>query len=114
MSAVGGFEDRFGDYLSPDKEKAWTATRSGLAIRSSVRGEVFARRRYGVFADIGVGFPALLQVTELKHADQRSYDLDDYPAVGKTITARVVAFNDQNRQIVLTQRNPHPYLDRPA
>jgi hypothetical protein len=37
--------------------------------------------------------------------------IEDYPPIGSTVTARVVALNDRNRQIGLTQLNPHPYLD---
>ncbi|WP_165073608.1 S1 RNA-binding domain-containing protein [Paludisphaera rhizosphaerae] len=111
MSVISDAEWPFGDHLSPDKAGEWAAVQAQLAVGESVRGPVIARRPFGVFVDIGVGFPALLEVIQFLDARQRRYSLDDYPAIGETITARVVAFNDQNRQVCLTQLTPHPYLD---
>jgi len=113
VSAIGDFEWPFGELLSPAKAGEWAAARAGLGVGESVRGRVIARRPFGVFVDIGVGFPALLEVIQFEGARRRRYDLEDYPAVGDTITARVVAINDRNRQVGLTQLNPHPYLDTP-
>lgn len=101
----------FGDYLSPAKAAEWAAVKARLATGESVRGSVIARRPFGVFVDIGAGFPALLEVIQFENARERRYEIEDYPAIGDPITARVVAFNDRNRQIGLTQLNPHPYLD---
>jgi len=111
VSGVGELEWPFDDHLSPAKAGEWAATRTGLGVGESVRGRVIARRPFGVFVDIGVGFPALLEVMQFEGARQRRYDLDDYPAVGDTITARVVALTDHNRQVRLTRLNPHPCLD---
>jgi ribosomal protein S1 len=111
MSVEGGIENVFGDYRSPDKGRDWAEARSVLVVGELVRGRVIERRQFGVFVDIGVGFPALLEVVRFKDARQRRYDLGDYPAVGDTITARVVAFNEANRQVGLSQLDPDPYLD---
>ena len=113
MDITGGLEERFGDYLSADRAEAWATVKSRLVIGETVEGVVVARFPFGVFIDLGVGFPALLEVIQFERAQQRPYrQLDDYPAVGTTVSARVVAFNDRNRQVGLTQLNPHPYLDR--
>jgi ribosomal protein S1 len=109
VSADGDFEKVFGDYLSPEKGSEWAACMSKLGAGDTVSGRVIARRPFGVFVDIGAGFPALLEVIQFHDARQRRYELEDYPAVGDSITARVVAFNDQNRQVGLIQLNPHPY-----
>ncbi|MBX6313436.1 MAG: S1 RNA-binding domain-containing protein [Isosphaeraceae bacterium] len=111
MSAIGGSEWPFGDRLSPAKAGEWVTVRTRLGVGQTVRGRVIARRPFGVFVDIGVGFPALLEVIQFEGARQRRYNFEEYPAVGDTITARVVAFNDPNRQVALTQLNPHSYLD---
>jgi ribosomal protein S1 len=103
VRAIGDFESLFGDCLSPDKEREWAATQSSLGVGESVRGRVVDRRPIGVFEDIGVSFPTLLEVAQFKDSRQRRYRLEDYPGVGDMITARVVAFNNQNRQIRLTQ-----------
>ena len=112
MSAIGDSEWPFGDHLSPSKAGEWAAVRTRLGVGESVRGRVIARRPFGVFVDIGVGFPALLEVIQFASARERRYSFEDYPAVGETITAPVVAFNDPNRQVTLTQLEPHPYLDQ--
>lgn len=111
MSAIGDAEWPFGDPLSAARAGEWAAVPTLIGVGESVRGRVIARRPFGVFVDIGAGFPALLEVIQFEEARERRYSLEDYPAVGDTITARVVAFNDRNRQIALTQLNPHPYLD---
>ena len=61
--------------------------------------------------EIGVGFPALLEVARSKGARVQRYDPEDQPSVGDTITARVVAFNGTNRQVGLSLLNPDPYRD---
>ena len=112
MIVVVEFERLFGDHLSPEKERDWAAARSRLVVGKSVNGRVIARRLFGVFVDVGVGFPALLPVIQFEDARQRCYNFEDYPAIGELIKARVVGFDDQNRQVGLTQLSPHPYLDR--
>ena len=85
--------------------------RTKVGVGESVRGRVIARRPFGVFMDIGVGFPALLEVIQFEDAHERRYRFEDYPAVGDMITARVVGVTDRNREVQLTQRRPHPYLE---
>ena len=111
MSVIGEAEWPFGDHLSPAKADEWAAVQARLGVGEAVRGPVIAHRPFGVFVDIGAGFPALLEVIQFGDAHERRYSFEDYPAVGETITARVVEFNNRNRQIGLTQLNPHPYLD---
>lgn len=113
MSESGDGEWPFDDHLSSSRAAEWAVVRSEVGVGESVRGRVIARRPFGVFVDIGVGFPALLEVLQFGDARKRRYRFEDYPAVGDTITARVVAFRDWNRQVALTQLDPHPYLDSP-
>ena len=111
MNEIDDSEWPFGDHLSPAKAGEWAAVRTKVGVGESVRGRVIARRPFGVFVDIGVGFPALLEVIQFEDSRERRYSFEDYPAVGDTITARVVGFTDHNREVHLTQRSPHPYLD---
>jgi ribosomal protein S1 len=111
VSAIGDARWPFGDHLSPAKAVEWAAVPTRLGVGDSVRGRVIARRPFGVFVDIGVGFPALLEVMQFEDARQRRYNLDGYPAVGETIIARVLAFTEHNRQVRLTQLKPHWHLD---
>jgi ribosomal protein S1 len=104
---------RFGDYLDPVRQADWERARNALPAGVHVTGEVTARAIFGVFLDIGVGFPALIPVPHLNPSPKRRpVVLDDYPAIGSTLTARVVGFDEQSRQIGLTQLRPHPFLDR--
>jgi ribosomal protein S1 len=102
----------FGDYLAPERKEDWERAKAGLGPRDRISGVVVARYIFGVFIDIGVGFPALLEVIQFDPPPgRRPADVEDYPVIGSTVAARVVAFDDRNRQIGLTQRHPHPYLD---
>ena len=87
MSAIGDAEWPFGDHMSAAKAGEWAAVPTRLGVGESAR------------------------VMQFEQARQRRYDLDDYPAVGETITARVLAFTDHNRQVRLTQLKPHFHLD---
>ena len=94
------------------KLQAWQDTKSSLQVGSLVSGKVVARRQFGVFVDIGHGFPALILVVKLKDADKTPYTLMDmYPAMGDTVEARVYAFVDHNRQIGLSQLDDEPMLE---
>jgi ribosomal protein S1 len=102
----------FGNYLDPERAADWELVKSRLHAGSRISGEVVARHMFGVFLDIGAGFPALLEITQFNPPlKRRPVVIEDYPNIGSTISARLVAFNDRNRQIGLTQLEPHPYLD---
>lgn len=64
------------------------------------------REPFGVFADIGTGFPALLEVARFAEANERRYSYpEDYPAIGDVVVGWVYAFSDGRRQIGITQQN---------
>ena len=56
----------FGDYQSQKNDEGWEGVKSRIKPGDSVTGEVVARFRFGVFVDLGVGFPALLEVTQVE------------------------------------------------
>jgi ribosomal protein S1 len=102
----------FGNYLESERAADWELVKAGLQAGSRLSGKVVARYIFGIFLDIGAGFPALLEIIQFNPPPKRRpVVIEDYPAVGSTIIARVVAFDDRNRQIRLTQLDPHPYLD---
>src|SRR5690242_19982430 len=107
MTITTDFERAFGDYLSPEREADWGRVKAGLRPGSRISGTVVARSNFGIFLDLGVGFPALLEVIQFDPPPRRRpVNIEDYPALGSTVTARVVAGNDRNRQIGLTQLDP--------
>ena len=72
-------------------------------------GTVICRKPFGVFLDIGFGSDAaaLLLIPEFTDAHLRSYEFDDYPLVGDSVTAliRHIAWDDH--KIALTQNQTY-------
>src|SRR5690606_15167315 len=78
---------------------AWEQAKHDLSIGQTVTGNVVAQEYWGVFLDIGVGFP--VQFARLYWNEAvRSRE----PQLGDTISARVFECDDANRCIRLTQR----------
>lgn len=101
-------DERFEGFRSPTIEEKWTRVGSRFATGETVSGEGIATAPVGVFVDLGVGFPGLLEFIQFEDAGIGLYD---FPPLGSLVSARVVLFNDRTRQIDLTQRNPRPFLD---
>ncbi len=89
----------FWRYWADTEAETWDYVKGGVEIGESVTGKVVARRYYGVFLDIGRGFPALL--TKL-NSDEATRSRE--PATGEKIEAQVKEIDDQKRFFVLTQR----------
>ena len=114
MSVLEDLNRQFGDYLAEEKKEDWERVKTTLLIHQTVSGEVRARYPFGVFIDGGVGFPMLIRVPELEQARERPFHFpENYPPVGTVVSARVVGFDDRQRQVVLTQRSNHPIPARP-
>ncbi|HTU90538.1 MAG TPA: hypothetical protein VMF69_10725 [Gemmataceae bacterium] len=95
---------RFPDWGTDAALARWPAIRSRLSIGQEVRGEVIARAPFGVWIHIGAGHPALLLVPEMAGARERPIKFEEYPPLGSTIEARIVALGDRG-EIALSQ---HP------
>ena len=89
----------FWRFWAASETESWDYVKSGVEIGESVTGKVVAKRYYGVFLDIGRGFPALL--TKL-NSDEETRLRE--PEMGERIEARVKEIDDQNRMFILTQR----------
>jgi hypothetical protein len=106
VATAGDEVDRlFPGYDSPERSSDWEALKSRLSIGSTIRGTVVARWPIGVLVDIGVGFPALLSAEALKDAKRRDYliPIEEYPAVGSVVEARIRQWADFSRTIGITQ-----------
>jgi predicted RNA-binding protein with RPS1 domain len=95
---------RFPDWGTDRILAIWPSIRQHVSIGQMVSGEVIARAPFGIWIDIGIGHPALLLVPEMKGARERSISFDEYPSIGTTVEARIVALSDRG-EIALTQ---HP------
>ena len=95
----------FPRYEPPEMEANWNALKRRLPIGASVNGRVVHRESFGVFVDIGVGFPALILVVRLKNADMTPYtSMDMYPAVNAEVDGRIYVFDDDKHQVGVTQQ----------
>jgi ribosomal protein S1 len=62
MKVSDDLKQVFGDYLSEKNDMNWEGVKSQFRPGASVSGEVVARYHFGVFVNLGLGFPALLEV----------------------------------------------------
>jgi hypothetical protein len=93
---------RFPDWKTPAGLARWQSVRQELSVGKAVIGEVIARAPFGVWIDIGAGFPALLLVPEMEEAHERRITFDDYPAIGSTVDSSIGWLGDGGA-ISLTQ-----------
>lgn len=96
---------RFPDWGTDAALARWPACRARLAAGQAVRGEVIARAPFGVWVDIATGHPALLLVPEMAGARERPIVFEDYPALGSTVEASIVALGERG-EIGLSQYPP--------
>ena len=82
----------------------WDRVKAAVPVGTEVSGRVVARQPFGVFVDLGLGFPGLLEVAEFGDATARSHGKVGFPAVGELLTARVLQHLDHDQQLRLTQR----------
>ena len=72
----------------------------------SVTGVVVAKAQFGAWLDIGVGFPALLEIVCIEGLTPQRYQADDWCPIGSEVTAFVSGFRDRDHQIHLWQVKP--------
>ena len=112
MSVNQQLAAHFPQYDSPEMEADWTALKQRLPTGTSVKGRVVHREQFGVFVDIGVGFPALILVVRFEDADTTSYtSIDDYPELNADVVGHIYVFDDAKRQIGVTQQPRESWMD---
>ncbi|MCA9690042.1 MAG: S1 RNA-binding domain-containing protein [Myxococcales bacterium] len=86
-----------------DTEK-WIAQKSKRPIGTLVRGVVLKVAPFGVFVDVdGFEFSAVLLVTHFED-DGEGRAMDEYPQVGEVVSAVVVGFVEDTKQVRLSTR----------
>jgi ribosomal protein S1 len=98
--------ERFPSRDAAETEKEWAAVKQRITVGDSVTGIVFAKAPYGAWLDVGVGFPALLEIICIAGMTRERYRADDWCPFGTEVTARVGSFNDSSHQIGLWQVKP--------
>lgn len=84
---------------------AWKQVRERVGVGDRVTGRVISRHPFGVFVDIGLPLAALLLVVEMRDARKRRMGLEDYPQVGQSLDAWILALHDDRNEISLTQND---------
>jgi ribosomal protein S1 len=101
--------DRF-PRLDPETEqRKWDGMKERLHEGDKTTGVVIARSPFGVWIDIGVGFPVLLLIPDIQEMTAERYQADDWCPIGSSITAKIVIFNDRERRIRVSQGMPHEW-----
>ena len=105
----GDTGDRFYRDDSPTTQQAWADVQRRLNVDSPVTGVVFSKAHYGAWIDLGVGFPALLEIPYVAGLTPERYRADEWCPVGSTVHAFVLGFRAEAGQVYLWQANrPSP------
>lgn len=95
---------RFGEWQSHAYDTQWKDVKGTLLMGTNVVGKVIATARFGVFVDLGMAFPALILLPNLRDARlYKPYSEDEFPPMGSSIDGTVVGFSDCEREIMLFQ-----------
>ena len=90
--------------MNQQEEVKWKDVQAKLQIGDEVEGKVVHKAPFGDFIDIGVGFPALLQIVDMLDLTPEKYREGNYSQVGNIVKARIIGFRDYSKQIILTQK----------
>ncbi len=96
---------RFPAWMTPAAAEIWPRCLGRLEIGQPVTGEIIARAPFGVWIDIGVGWPAVVLIPEMRDEDGGRITYSRFPAKGSTVDGRVVGFGDGG-EIHVTQAAP--------
>lgn len=90
--------------MNQQEEDKWKDVRAKLQIGDEVEGKIMHTAPFGDFIDIGVGFPALLQIVDMLDMTPENYREGNYSQIGNIVNAKIVGFRDYSKQIILTQK----------
>ena len=99
-----GLSAFFPDWNTDAATVRWASAKDQLAIGQQVQGLVVARAPFGVWVDIGIGFPALLLVPEMLAPRGDPIHFTDYAPKGSTVYASIASLGP-DAKIGLTQRS---------
>jgi predicted RNA-binding protein with RPS1 domain len=101
-----GWQKELAPYLrrwGDDIDVRWSALLTRLRSGDTVTGEVIVKAHFGAWVDIGVDFPALIEIPYIRGLTPERYRADDWCPVGSAITARVLGFTQNLHQVRLAQ-----------
>lgn len=88
-----------------EQEMKWKAVKTKLAIGQSVTGTVVARAHFGVWLDLGVEFPALLLIVNIRDLTPEKYRNDQWCPLGDSVVATVGGLIEEKREVYVWQVN---------
>ena len=92
----------FPDWLTEKGINEFKSSNIELEINQYVKGKVIARAEFGVWVDIGVGYPALLLVVNFANRNAKAENFIGYPTIGEIVEAKINALGPK-AEIGLTQ-----------
>ncbi len=98
MSVLDDLDRHFPGHRSPEQAAAWEAAKARMPMGSRASGVVIARYPFGAFVDLGVGFPALLEIIFMDGLTPERYQADNWCPVGSSVTAFIGGHYDDGRQ----------------
>lgn len=103
----------FGDHAAAERHDAWNSATATLTEGAMVEGRVVLVYHFGVFVDIGIGFPALLEVIEFDHRSRRREEKPPWPRVGEVVRVRIAHISPAGHVIRVSQRHDSRRLGSP-
>ena len=98
--------ERFPSHDDETAEREWSVATQRLSLGQTVTGSVVAKAPFCVWLDIGVGFPAILEINYMAGMTAEVYQADTWCPVGSEVSAFVEGFKDDHHQVYLWQVRP--------
>ncbi|QPB83499.1 hypothetical protein CWC22_011070 [Pseudoalteromonas rubra] len=93
MDWRGKLTSLFPDWLEESGIKRFNNSNHNLKVGDEVRGIVICRAQFGVWADIGVGYPALIHFADFIAPDVKLDGYVGFPEVGESVNTIVNAIS---------------------
>ena len=95
----------FDDYMSPKFNQKWHIIKKEYSEGDCITGTVVARVPFGVWLDVSLGFPALLEIIYMDGMNHEVHKEDKYFTIGSQVEAKIIGFVDSRHQIYLKDKN---------
>ncbi len=96
-------EEKYGDFASDDKEELWKEQTKNMERGDLVVGTVLAHTSFGLWVDLGLDFPALIESIHIIGMNAEMYAKDEFYPVGTKIEAMIRGPSIGGHQIRLEQ-----------
>ena len=92
-------------------EQSWDEIKDSLKVGTKVTGIVIKHRPYGIFVELpGIKFKGLVSITNF--SDEGRMTPSEYPKIGSSVDAIVLAFKETGKQIWLSMKPSKLYKSK--